>query len=360
MADHAARVKAMEKYLTDLAAERQRVIDETNAAVLGTQNKAAAAKYKDIGTRQLQQLDTFKKQATDARSFHQNKLYAKTPGSAGASDKTQMQIDEQKPQAELAKNRQEQLKAFNANTAESIGANGKGFLDALKGGPGVPNYTLGPDGRPITSMPHSVTMLVPKDRNDAGDRQDLADEKARLLARKGLDTDIAAAFITPTGKPATAEAIFGGGGIKFDPSTGKILQNKTGFVFTGDPSSYYDMERRYNESKKAEKEASRFNEVTVPADQYQTYVKQAGSLMGGRPGRAGQRHRQGHRCPRHGEGAPAGQSIFWHGPGSFSPAQQREAACHRRSPTGPGQIRRPSHAAPSPSGRGAGRAPTRG
>lgn len=287
MADHNAKITELEEYLKSIGEERKRITDHLTMLKQHVANPRAMKAYQQAADANLKLLDNYGRAASDERKRLYGEMQkANKPASTAAADKTQAAVDAQKPEMELAKSREEQAKQFNAATKDILGAGDKGYLDMLAAGKGVPNYTLGPDGRPLTTRPHSVTMLVPKDKNDLGDKQALQEEKDRILARKELDKSVAGVFFPgPSGKPPTADNVFGSGTITFkddpnNPGQKVVDKNTTSFIYQGTPAEYARMQAEYEASKKLEKEASRFNAVNVPADTYEALNRRGSEALG--------------------------------------------------------------------------------
>lgn len=292
-----ARIDDLNAYIEQMNGEKAKIARILGQAAQSTGNRSALMEYQRIAQARNNAIDAHVKHAKDLIKQENDNAKAATKGTGSsaattAANKAAAKEDQQEPEAKLAENKEKQLGALNKDSAAALGLGGPGIVDALKTGPGVANYTDGvpsvssvPNAQtgapqPIYSTPSTVTMLVPKKPGEMVDKDALAAEKQRLTDRKQLDKDVNGIFTSTTGKPISAETVFGSGGLKFGPD-GKVVDNKTGLIFMGTPESYYEAQKRYNETLKPEgDEKSKFNEVTIPADKYQDLVGKVRDIVG--------------------------------------------------------------------------------
>lgn len=274
-----ASIDELNAYKQKMAAERANVERFLKQAAQSTGNRAALMEYHRLANVRLANIkahvDHADKLISEAQKAQKGSAKGNTGMTANAQDKAARADESQEPEAKLAQNKEKQLEALDKSSAQQLGLSGPGIVTALKSGSGVANYTPGvaPSstvlGKTLYSKPATVTLMVPKGKEELADKDALAAEKERLGVRKQIDKDIQGMFMSPAGKPLTAENVFGSGGLKFGPD-GKVVENKTGMVFLGSPEAYYKALKDFNESTPGPKEdKEKFKSVTIPADTYE-------------------------------------------------------------------------------------------
>lgn len=246
-------------------------------------NPAQQRAFKKIADLKVNEINTAIANNDKEAAQHYHAINVKPVGTSAAT-KTQDAVDAQKPAADLAENKRKQFEDFNKSTAAGIGLNGAGFGDAMKAGTGVPNYPTDPKTGQIIpgSRPYSVTIMAPKSKEELKDPEALALEKQRLMDRKDLDKSVAGLFISKTGKPLTADVVFGGPALTWDPKTGKRT-DKTGIIAPGlDEATYKGMWQKYDQTKpQGPVENQPFKSADIPADQYQALMGTMRNIQGG-------------------------------------------------------------------------------
>lgn len=291
-------------YKQQMLQRKQAVTDALAAALGSSNNRQARLSYQAIATKRSKDLDDLLNETQRRISV----LQKPAPGSAAAAAKPltadqqlkqQNSAAAQENQGKLAKSQGDQLKALNQQTAPVVGLGGPGIVDALKTNPGVANYAPGqppsstvpsavPGEAPTTlySTPGTVTLQVPKTKDEQTDKDAVAAEKDRLLQRKGLDKDVQGMFVSPTGKVPTSDNIFGSGGLTFgpdpkDPTKQVVTGNHTGMMFQGTPEAYYEALKTYNATQPPPpSDKDKFNSVTIPADQYEAALGKYNAIVG--------------------------------------------------------------------------------
>lgn len=212
------------------------------------------------------------KQARDAaKEYDQHRQDLVRSSKPGALDKAQAAVESDKAAADLAKNKEAQLKASDDMSKAPIGGSGKSFRELLGYGPGVVNVSTDADGNRIARNPYSVTLVAPKAKDELKDQQALAEDKKRAEDRKELNKDVGAVFTSAlTGKPLSAEAVFGSGRkIEFDAKgNAKPIPGVLGIPSKEQVSDFMN---RFNATTPVEREApERMKEaVTMPVEEYQ-------------------------------------------------------------------------------------------
>ena len=267
-----------------------RVLDAYNAAV---RQYGMNPRNKRIFTTSSWRISTRRSMRTSPRANRRMAVLQKAAPPAGTPAKPltaeqqlkQQQSDAaQETQGKLAKSKEDQLKEFQTEHPD--------VAAAIKSGSATGNYVPGvaptssvPDaatGQPQTlySTPSTVTLTVPKTKDELQDKQAMQDEKDRLLARKALDKDIGGMFVSTTGKTPTADSVFGSGGLQFGPD-GKVIKNNTGLIFQGSPEAYYAAQKVYNATEPPpQADRDTMKTVTIPATDYQRAMGRYNQIVG--------------------------------------------------------------------------------
>lgn len=264
-------------YRERLLKENER-IDQALAKALGTtSNRSVEMQYRALAQQ--------KKNTLKSYLDHTDRLIKaaspKTAAGTSPEAKAQAAADALDPQAKLAENRKKITADLNTSTAPALAAGGSGIVDALKSGSGVPNYTLDSKGNPI-GKPYSVTLAVPKSKEELKDPEAIAAEKQRLIDRKDLDKSVGGLFISKTGKPLTSDVVFGGAPLTWDPKTGERT-DKTGIIAPGlDEATYKGLWKKYQDStpQMTPKDRELTKSVEIPADQYEKMLGQFTDIQG--------------------------------------------------------------------------------